>query len=86
MEDRPEYIIYYLMNRLRFLETQRPTIYHVYHSSSSAYFLVSSQKAAIECRQKGYLVEKANLDHEILKIAKQIMKQKLSKFIMDSVN
>ena len=41
MEDRPKYVIYYLSNRLKYLEEQRPTIYHVYDSDE--YLLVQFQ-------------------------------------------
>ena len=50
------------------------------------YFVISSEKAAKECRDKGYTVKKADLDKEINKLALEIMKQKLNKFILDSIN
>tara|TARA_B110000438_G_C15768048_1_gene630540 strand:+ start:176 stop:436 length:261 start_codon:yes stop_codon:yes gene_type:complete len=86
MEDRPEYIIYYLINRLKFLEQNRPSIFHVYRKKKSLYFVISSEKAAKECRDRGYIVEKADLNKEINKLATEIMSQKLNKFILDSIN
>ncbi len=86
MEERPEYIIYYLINRLNFLEKNRPSIFHVFRENKSLYFVISSEKAAKECRDRGYTVKKADLDKEINKLALEIMKQKLNKFILDSIN
>ena len=86
MENRPEYNIYYLINRLKYLQSHRPSIFHVYHSNKSLYFVVSSERAANECRSNGYVVEKADLDNEILKISEKIKRLKLNKFILDSVN
>tara|TARA_Y100001968_G_scaffold265614_1_gene254848 strand:+ start:2291 stop:2446 length:156 start_codon:yes stop_codon:yes gene_type:complete len=50
------------------------------------YFVVSSERAANECKLSGYVVEKADLDDEILKISEKIKLHKLNKFILDSVN
>ncbi len=86
MESRPEYIIYYLINRLKYLQSHRPSIFHVYHRNKSMYFVVSSERAANECKLSGYVVEKADLDDEILKISEKIKLHKLNKFILDSVN
>ena len=86
MEDRPEYVIYYLSNRLKYLEEHRPIIYHVYDPDGTFNCTISSEKAAQECIKKGMDVKEGNLDEEILKVTESLMSYKLKKFINDSLN
>ena len=86
MEDRPEYVIYYLSNRLKYLEEQRPVIYHVFDADGTFNCTISSEKAAQECIKKGMDVKQGNLDEEIIKVTESLMSFKLKKFINDSLN
>lgn len=86
MKDRPEYVIYYLSKRLKFLEEQRPRIYHVFDSKGVFNCTITSDKAAQECIKNGYDVKEGNLDEEITKVTENLMSFKLKKFIKDSLN
>ena len=86
MEDKPEYVIYYLSNRLKYLEEQRPCIYHVYTQEGEFSCTIAGEKAAQECIKKGMEVKEGNLDEEISKLTESLMSYKLKKFINDSLN
>ena len=48
MRDRPEYVIYYLSKRLKFLEENRPRIYHVFDSKGKFNCTITSEKLVQE--------------------------------------
>ena len=86
MKDKPEYIIFYLSKRLKYLEEQRPVIYHVYDDKGKFKCTITSEKAAQECIKNGFDVKEGCLDDEISKVTESLMSYKLKKFLRDSLN